>query len=745
VLVLCWCCATAVPLAGCRSARRETPHRYASGNGQLAAHRAEAIRRARLRAKRIRGDSSDGSADGAGAHAAWADRRESGDAEAEPSACGWASLAGPQDPDGEAGDVGRSASGGPSASVRGWASLAGPPDPDSEAGNGVRHTRGGPSAPRAAERTGRQRRRGPKTQQRARVGLAPNTTDAGQPEQEESRYMTADIKRALKRRRRHYSTGSMMLHQSLAKATNVFNLLAVLSVRMIPLELGDYREQWVDPMPFYDYQSRYRRDLMQKLVGHMEAANVAMVLRQIGSLKPSHSYTSIFAQYRQLPMLLAEVLVRLGAEDTERDLEPSALIRCWSALASLRHRPQVLAHLGSWAPRRRLYALVTRTVGLQRNSSVHGQGGRRGGGVEEGEGCVGADGAEEGNEDSGVARERGGVDVMAGVGEWPAAGEDRSCGQVVAMTGYDPATLPQPSLLPPPVAPSADARGDEALVTKHTPAEGGGGEENAGGEIEMAPSRRRSCVHALARATRDDILFASLSDRQLAKILGHIGALYAHDPADARQGLRHRRPRALLLALRGIVWRLQEDGALSALSARELASLLSALALLFGAAASLQHAQTTLHTLDNDAQEQKLRVQPARAGVASEGEGKSQDGDASSRDSESDPAAWGQRDWAAVRRLIDNTCSLLASSLAPQSAARVGSRPQMVGRREGVSRKAAGGVEREEENQGRSQTLQCNDAIQAFIALSVLQVRFVHGLYMDSVRRMGRMREMAWV
>jgi hypothetical protein len=69
----------------------------------------------------------------------------------------------------------------------------------------------------------------------------------------------------------------------------------------------------------------------------------------------------------------------------------------------------------------------------------------------------------------------------------------------------------------------------------------------------------------------------------------------------------------------------------------------------------------------------------------------------------------------------------------------------MVGRREGVSRKAAGGVEREEENQGRSQTLQCNDAIQAFIALSVLQVRFVHGLYMDSVRIMGRMREMAWV
>ena len=737
LLVLCWSCATAVMLAGCGTTRRGAPRRDASGSGQLAARRSEAIRRARLRAKRLRGDSSDGSADGAGAQAAWAlpsllspDRRESGDADAEPSVCGWASLAGPPDPDGEAADAGRSAAG-PGASVRGWASLAGPPDPDSEAGDGGRHTSSGPSAPRAAERTGRQRRGGPKRQQRARVGLAPKATDSGQPEREESRYMTADIMRALKRRRRHYSTGSMMLHQSLARATNVFNLLAVLSVRMIPLELGDYREKWVDPMPFYDYQSLYRRDLMQKLVGNMEAANVAMVLRQLGSLKPSHSYTSIFAQYRQLPMLLAEVLVRLGAEDTERDLEPAALIRCWSALASLRHRPQVLAHLGSWAPRRRLYALVTRTMGLQRNSSAHGEEGGREGEAEEGEGCFGADGAEEGNEESGVAVERGGVGVMAEVGEWPAAGEDRSCGQVVAMIGYDPATLPQPSLLPP-VALSADALGDEALVTKHTPAEGGGGEENAGGEIEMAPSRRRSCVHALARATRDDILFASLSDRQLAKILGHIGALYAHDPADARQGLRHRRPRALLLALRGIVWRLQEDRALSALSARELASLLSALALLFGAAASLQNAQTTLHTLNDDAQEQKLRMQPALALVASAGEWNAQDSDASSCALASDLAAWGQRDWAAVRRLIDNTCSLLASSLAPQTAARMQSRPQMVGGRGGFSHKGAGGVEREEESQGGSQTLQYTDAIQAFIALAVLQVRFGHGLHMDN-------------
>jgi len=45
----------------------------------------------------------------------------------------------------------------------------------------------------------------------------------------------------------------------------------------------------------------------QKLVQHMEAANVALVLQQIAFLKPSHPYASVFAQYRQLPMLLGEV------------------------------------------------------------------------------------------------------------------------------------------------------------------------------------------------------------------------------------------------------------------------------------------------------------------------------------------------------------------------------------------------------------------------------------------------------
>lgn len=50
----------------------------------------------------------------------------------------------------------------------------------------------------------------------------------------------------------------------------------------------------------------------QRLMANMEAANVAMVLKQLSILQPTAAYTSCFAQYRQLPLLLSEVLVRLG-------------------------------------------------------------------------------------------------------------------------------------------------------------------------------------------------------------------------------------------------------------------------------------------------------------------------------------------------------------------------------------------------------------------------------------------------
>ena len=62
-----------------------------------------------------------------------------------------------------------------------------------------------------------------------KTAQVPVTKGTRPTEKEESRYMTAEVRQALKRRRRHYSSGSMLLHQSLVKATNAFDLLASLS------------------------------------------------------------------------------------------------------------------------------------------------------------------------------------------------------------------------------------------------------------------------------------------------------------------------------------------------------------------------------------------------------------------------------------------------------------------------------------------------------------------------------------
>lgn len=61
-------------------------------------------------------------------------------------------------------------------------------------------------------------------------------------------------------KRVHFTEGGRLLHSHVSKAGNVFDLMATLSVRMIPLELGDYREKWKDPLPFYDYQGEFRLD-----------------------------------------------------------------------------------------------------------------------------------------------------------------------------------------------------------------------------------------------------------------------------------------------------------------------------------------------------------------------------------------------------------------------------------------------------------------------------------------------------
>ncbi|EKX34033.1 hypothetical protein GUITHDRAFT_119773 [Guillardia theta CCMP2712] len=76
----------------------------------------------------------------------------------------------------------------------------------------------------------------------------------------ESRYLNESLKRDLKRRRRHFSQGGMLLHKAVGSVTNIFDLLATLSVRVIPLEVQDYRIEWKDPMPFFDYDEKFRMD-----------------------------------------------------------------------------------------------------------------------------------------------------------------------------------------------------------------------------------------------------------------------------------------------------------------------------------------------------------------------------------------------------------------------------------------------------------------------------------------------------
>ena len=295
---------------------------------------------------------------------------------------------------------------------------------------------------------------------------------AGRGEPEKSRYMSTEVRRALKRRRRHYSSGSMKLHQSLSQVQNVFDLLALLSVRMISLEMGDYREKWVDPMPFFDYKGRLRSDLMQRLVSHMDAANVAIVLKHLSVLEPTAAHSTTFAQYRQLPLLFAELLVRIGNQDVADSLMPSGLLSCWAALARLRGRPQVTAHLGRWCPQRSLYGLV----------------------------------------DAGASRANASSSSSS---------SDETREQVVAITGYDPLTTPFG--VPGVHEPTADGISD-ASAAKHGRAQvrvlrgGLAATGHSGGNATAAGARRQSCMVALARATDENLTFASLTDRQLAKV-----------------------------------------------------------------------------------------------------------------------------------------------------------------------------------------------------------------------------------
>jgi len=89
---------------------------------------------------------------------------------------------------------------------------------------------------------------------------------------------------ASRSKRVHFTEGGKQLHFQVAKATNVFDLMALLSVRMIPLQLGDYRETWKDPMPFYDYDGKFRIDLMEELMRKMDPNTAAMIVVRLNHL-----------------------------------------------------------------------------------------------------------------------------------------------------------------------------------------------------------------------------------------------------------------------------------------------------------------------------------------------------------------------------------------------------------------------------------------------------------------------------
>jgi hypothetical protein len=89
---------------------------------------------------------------------------------------------------------------------------------------------------------------------------------------------------ASRSKRVHFTEGGKQLHSQVAKATNVFDLMALLSVRMIPLQLGDYRETWKDPMPFYDYDGKFRIDLMEELMCKMDPNTAAMIVVRLNHL-----------------------------------------------------------------------------------------------------------------------------------------------------------------------------------------------------------------------------------------------------------------------------------------------------------------------------------------------------------------------------------------------------------------------------------------------------------------------------
>ena len=297
-------------------------------------------------------------------------------------------------------------------------------------------------------------------------------------------------------------------------------------------------------MPFHDYQQRFRRDRMQQLVQALDAANAVAILKQLSLFQPAATAASIFDQYSQLPLLLAELLARLAAPGVTSALMPASLVKAWQALAVLRSRSEVSAHLRGRSPRRQVYAM------------------RR----------VDASAVPRVDADSSTARtcrDRRHGDASDGSPSLPRQQQQQ---HAVVAVGVDPCTLPRAS---------ANTGGQADADSGSNGCGGRGGddrdqpssqvdERRAAGSVDGGcadggrhggTGRRPSCVVALAAATADEVMVASLTPLQLVKILQALGALYAADPEDARRGLRRARPPTVRQALSCVAARLAGLGA----------------------------------------------------------------------------------------------------------------------------------------------------------------------------------------
>ncbi|KAJ1477433.1 hypothetical protein T484DRAFT_1906320, partial [Baffinella frigidus] len=372
---------------------------------------------------------------------------------------------------------------------------------------------------------------------------------------EVSRLMTDEVKRLLRRRRDHYTPGAMLLHKALSRVTNAFDLLAVLSVRMIPLELQDYRKTWEDPMPFFDYRERFREDKVAQLLGHLQPASLVMLIRKLAQLDPLES----FAKMRQLGVVLWYALDKLSvrAHTPAQHLQPDALASMFTALAALRHVPncgvQVARHLHTpvahfrWRRFTPLWVTPGEVVdegsiapGEQPNTTMA----QLPGAWEVEKEWGGDAGGERGCLDRLSEEVEEGV-TLAGL-------TDKQCALIIRVEEGVP------------LAGLTDKQCAQSICVE----EG----------VPLAGLTDKQCAQSIC--VEEGVTLAGLTDKQCAQIICDIAHVLASDPRDPRRGRRAPLLPSTRRALAVLVKRLEEDEALVGFDARTLARLLDSLAAL---------------------------------------------------------------------------------------------------------------------------------------------------------------------